>query len=82
MNVDDARSYLKQIKGVGNKVADCVLLYAFSKFDCFPTDIWIKKTLQFKIESFKIRLSIFNSKNQVGKFLSENKGRNQFSLIV
>lgn len=45
LNSSDARNLLMKIKGVGPKVADCVLLYAFSKFDCFPTDTWIKKTL-------------------------------------
>ena len=45
MNTDDAREYLKQIKGVGNKVADCILLFAYQKYDVFPKDVWIKKVL-------------------------------------
>jgi len=45
MNTYDAREYLKQIKGVGNKVADCVLLFAYQKYDVFPKDVWIKKVL-------------------------------------
>lgn len=45
MDVDKARETLLTIKGVGNKVSDCVLLYGFSKTDCFPTDTWIKKTM-------------------------------------
>ena len=45
MDVETARKKLMEIKGVGNKVADCVLLYGFSKTDCFPTDTWIKKTM-------------------------------------
>lgn len=45
MNTNDAREYLKQIKGVGNKVADCVLLFAYQKYDVFPKDVWIKKVL-------------------------------------
>ena len=40
-----ARDYLKQIKGVGDKVADCVLLFAYQKYDVFPKDVWIKKVL-------------------------------------
>ena len=42
---EDAREYLKQIKGVGNKVADCILLFAYQKYDVFPKDVWIKKVL-------------------------------------
>lgn len=45
MDTDTAREYLKQIKGVGNKVADCILLFAYQKFDVFPKDVWIKKVL-------------------------------------
>ncbi len=45
MNTNDAREYLKQIKGVGNKVADCVLLFSYQKYDVFPKDVWIKKVL-------------------------------------
>lgn len=45
MSVDEAREYLKQIKGVGDKVADCVLLFAYGKFDSFPKDVWIKRIM-------------------------------------
>lgn len=45
MDTDEAREYLKQIKGVGNKVADCILLFAYQKYDVFPKDVWIKKVL-------------------------------------
>ena len=45
MDTNTAREYLKQIKGVGNKVADCILLFAYQKFDVFPKDVWIKKVL-------------------------------------
>lgn len=31
------------IKGVGNKVADCTLLFGFHKTDAFPVDTWIEK---------------------------------------
>ena len=40
---DEANKYLCNLKGVGNKVADCILLYGFHKTDVFPTDTWIKK---------------------------------------
>ncbi len=45
MDYETALEYLKQIKGVGNKVADCVLLFAYQKFDAFPKDVWIKRTV-------------------------------------
>ncbi len=45
MPLDEAREYLKQIKGVGDKVADCVLLFAYGRFDSFPKDVWIKRIM-------------------------------------
>lgn len=40
-----ARERLKQITGVGDKVADCVLLFAFHKLDAFPKDVWVKRIM-------------------------------------
>lgn len=45
MPLDKARERLKQIKGVGDKVADCVLLFAFHKLDAFPKDVWVKRLM-------------------------------------
>ena len=43
MSYDDGKAYLKQIVGVGDKVADCVLLFAYHKTEAFPSDVWIKR---------------------------------------
>ena len=42
----DATEHLMQIKGIGPKVASCVLLFGFGKLDAFPVDVWIKKALK------------------------------------
>lgn len=34
---------LLKLKGVGNKVADCILFFGFSRTDVFPVDTWIVK---------------------------------------
>lgn len=44
MNTQDARQKLMTLKGVGRKVADCILLFGYHKTDVFPTDTWIVKT--------------------------------------
>jgi len=46
LNADDGLEYLKQLKGVGNKVASCVLLYAYNKLESFPVDVWIKRVTE------------------------------------
>ena len=43
MPTPEAREELMKLKGVGRKVADCILLFGFSKTDVFPTDTWIVK---------------------------------------
>ncbi len=45
MPIDDARAALKTIKGVGPKVAECVLLFGMHRTEAFPVDVWIKRVL-------------------------------------
>lgn len=44
-NLDTAtlRNRLIELSGVGPKVADCILLFGFSKNDVFPIDTWMEK---------------------------------------
>lgn len=46
MNTDDARKELLKIKGVGPKVADCVLLFSCKKTDAFPIDVWVSRIMR------------------------------------
>lgn len=39
----EAREALKTIKGVGDKVADCVLLFGLHRLAAVPKDVWIKR---------------------------------------
>lgn len=43
--IDEAREALKKIKGVGPKVAECVLLFGMHRTEAFPVDVWIKRVL-------------------------------------
>ena len=43
LKTSDARNYLMTLKGVGPKVADCILLFAYNRYDVFPVDTWVKK---------------------------------------
>ncbi len=42
----DAFITIQKIKGVGPKVADCVLLFSAEKKCAFPKDVWIKKAME------------------------------------
>ncbi|NLK17994.1 MAG: 8-oxoguanine DNA glycosylase [Clostridiales bacterium] len=39
----DARKRLMSLMGVGDKVCDCVLLFAYGRQDVFPVDTWMEK---------------------------------------
>ncbi len=41
-----AKDELKRVKGVGDKVADCILLFSLGFNQAFPVDTWIKKVIQ------------------------------------
>lgn len=41
----EARAELKKLNGVGDKVANCVVLFGLHQLDAFPVDVWIKRAL-------------------------------------
>ncbi len=47
LSSDLAKEELLKIKGVGTKVADCVLLFSLKKNDVFPTDVWVKRVMEY-----------------------------------
>ena len=46
LSTSEAREQLLKIKGVGSKVADCVLLFSMEKTECYPMDVWIKRVTE------------------------------------
>ena len=63
MNSSDALKYLMNNKGIGQKVASCILLFAYSRFDVFPIDTWVKKYMN---ETYNIKDEI-----KIRKFTKE-----------
>ena len=43
--IDEGKDELVKIKGIGEKVAQCSLLYGFGKVDAFPVDVWVKRIM-------------------------------------
>ena len=43
---DEARAELCKIKGVGNKVADCTLLFGMHRIEAFPIDVWMRRAME------------------------------------
>lgn len=42
---EDMLNELKEIKGVGDKIANCVALYAYHRLNISPVDVWIKRAI-------------------------------------
>lgn len=43
---EEARKELMKLQGIGPKAADCILLFAFQKYEAFPVDVWIRRIMQ------------------------------------
>ncbi|MDE1824660.1 MAG: DNA-3-methyladenine glycosylase 2 family protein [Candidatus Micrarchaeota archaeon] len=46
MDYEPAKSALMELDGVGDKVADCILLFGYRKMEAFPIDTWIKRVME------------------------------------
>jgi len=46
MDYATARLELMKLRGVGGKIADCVLLFAYGFDSAFPVDVWVERALQ------------------------------------
>lgn len=44
--LNEARESLMTIHGVGQKVADCTLLYGLHRLEAFPMDVWMKRAMR------------------------------------
>ena len=50
---DNPRRELKQIKGIGDKVADCICLFGLHRVDSCPIDTWMKKIIETRYNGTK-----------------------------
>ena len=73
MNSIDALNYLMQNKGIGEKVASCILLFAYSRYDVFPIDTWVKKYMKDKYNITSIK--------EIKKY-AYNKYKNNCGLVI
>lgn len=45
LNYEEAKDELLKVYGIGNKIADCILLFSLEKLDSFPIDVWMARVL-------------------------------------
>jgi len=54
---DELRAALCALPGVGTKVANCVMLFAYERLSAFPIDVWIERVLREKYFPRRRRLT-------------------------
>ena len=62
LDTKDSRQLLMTIHGVGEKVANCALLFGLGRTDVFPVDVWMKRIcehLYFGIDTPKSEIEAF-----------------------
>ncbi|WP_311492533.1 DNA glycosylase [uncultured Anaerococcus sp.] len=42
----DLHKRLNELPGIGPKVADCIMLFAYHRRETFPVDVWIKRVME------------------------------------
>ena len=45
-NYQNTKEEIRQIPGIGNKVADCIMLFSLNKLESFPLDRWMIRILE------------------------------------
>lgn len=46
MSTSEGITYLTSFKGIGLKIASCILLFGYKRLDVFPIDTWVKKYMR------------------------------------
>ncbi len=76
---EDQRRWLCSLPGVGEKVADCVLLYSLNRGAAFPIDVWIRRVVERRI--FRRRTTYAEVRAWVRRELGEDAGYAQQALF-
>jgi N-glycosylase/DNA lyase len=42
---EEAKKELLNFAGIGQKVADCILLFSLEKLEAFPVDVWVRRVI-------------------------------------
>jgi len=74
-NYDEAKKKLLNIYGIGNKIADCILLFSLEKIEAFPIDVWIARSL------YSYYSELFNRQNLRLDLKSTKLTANQYDVV-
>ena len=75
LSTSELKDWLLSLKGVGPKVASCIVLFGFNRFDTFPVDTWTNKVYH---EHF---FAGEKSRPEIEKYFLELFGREHAGLV-
>lgn len=62
-NYQNAKETILAVPGIGNKVADCILLFSLDKLEAFPLDRWMIRILKkYYLEKFELETKSITEK--------------------
>jgi N-glycosylase/DNA lyase len=78
---DELRARLCGLPGVGAKVANCVMLFAYERLRAFPVDVWIERVLRQQYFSGKRKVSARQLREFCDSYFGEHGGYAQQYLF-
>jgi N-glycosylase/DNA lyase len=78
---DDLREKLCALPGVGAKVANCVMLFAYERLRAFPIDVWIERVLREKYFLRKRNATLHRLREFSETYFGEHRGYAQQYLF-
>jgi 3-methyladenine DNA glycosylase/8-oxoguanine DNA glycosylase len=75
------RASLCELPGVGAKVANCVMLFAYERLRAFPIDVWIERVLREKYFPRKRKMTGTELRHFCESYFGQNGGYAQQYLF-
>jgi N-glycosylase/DNA lyase len=67
LSYSEAHAELRKLHGVGDKVADCVSLFALGHLEAFPIDVWIERIIQQQYGLFSSAGASYKKKSRAAR---------------
>jgi N-glycosylase/DNA lyase len=78
---EELRAGLCELPGVGAKVANCVMLFAYERLRAFPIDVWIERVLRQQYFPRKRKVTAQQLREFCDKYFGEHGGYAQQYLF-
>jgi N-glycosylase/DNA lyase len=78
---EELRARLCELPGVGAKVANCVMLFAYERLRAFPIDVWIERVLRQQYFPRKRKLTVGRLREFCQSYFGEHGGYAQQYLF-